>query len=60
MRRWGDSPLRWMEVLLFLDVANETMQFKFDYQQDHHNGWQPPEEWGISLPKAKEAGEALQ
>jgi len=37
-----------MECMLFLDVANETTEFKFDYQQDHTSGWEPPREWGIT------------
>ena len=52
MRRWGDSPLRWMECMLFLNMANETMQFQgLDYAQDHKGGWKVPEEWGISQPE---------
>ena len=52
--RWGDSPLRWMEMMLFLDIANETVKFQFQYTQDHANAWEPPEEWGISRPKVEE------
>ena len=40
--------------MLFLDIANETVQFKFDYQQDHPNGWEPPKEWGISQPRVEQ------
>ena len=54
MCRWGDSPLRWLECMLFLNIANETMEFKFDYQQDHTNHWEPPPEWGITQPKIAE------
>ena len=50
--RWGDSPLRWMECMLFLNVANETKEFKFDYQQDHTSGWEEPLEWGIRQVRA--------
>jgi len=24
--RWGDSPLRWLEMLMFLDVSTDTEQ----------------------------------
>ncbi len=57
LRRWGDSPLRWMELMLFLDITNETVQFKFDYMQDHANAWAPPKEWNISRPKAPKVEE---
>ena len=52
--RWGDSPLRWMECMLFLNVANETTKFRFDYQQEHTSGWEPPPEWGITQARPAE------
>ena len=39
--------------MLFLNIANETVKFRFDYSQDHANAWEPPEEWGISWPKVE-------
>ena len=43
--------------MLFLDITNETVQFKFDYMQDHANAWAPPKEWNISRPKAPKVEE---
>jgi len=46
--RWGDSPLRWIECLLFLDIQKEVAQLDVHYGQDKRNSWEPPVSWGLA------------
>ena len=54
--RWGDSPLRWLECLLFLEVAEEMAPFQVHYAQDKTNFFKPPPEWGIDAPPKNGTG----
>ncbi len=39
--RWGDSPLRWFQAMLFLDWTTEVHRFGFHYAHKiyHYNQW---------------------
>ena len=41
MCRWGDSPLRWFQAMLFLDWSKDVHQFGFHYAHKiyHYNQW---------------------
>ena len=52
-KRWGDSPLRWMECLLFLDIRTEVAKLDVHYGQDKRNTWEPPVSWGLAGPQRR-------
>ena len=39
--RWGDSPLRWFEVMLFLDFQKDVEVLNISYLHDKVCMWEP-------------------
>ena len=46
--RWGDSPLRWIECLIFLEMGEEVAHLNVHYTQDKMNSWKVPASWGLA------------